>query len=75
MFECAANGSESLMISWTRNNVQISNSRSYITNYGKKSVLRIKRASIDNSGIYQCSATNANDEIVLSNPAELLSKT
>ena len=40
-----------------------------------KSVLRIRRAAIDDSGIYQCSATNANDEIVLSNPAELLSKT
>ena len=76
VFECAANGSESLMINWTRNNMYISKLHSYIiTNYDKRSIFRIKKATIDDSGIYQCSATNTNDEIVFSNPAELLSKT
>ena len=73
VFECAANRSKSLMINWTRNDVHISNQRSYtITNYGKRSILRINSATIDDSGIYQCIASN---KVVSSKPAELLSKT
>ena len=75
VFECAANGSESLMISWIRNNELISNSKSNkIQNDGIKSVLRVKKATADNSGIYWCIATNADNEEVSSKPAELLSK-
>ena len=75
MFECAANGSESLIISWIRNNELLSNSKSNkIQNDGNKSILKIKEATVDNSGIYQCIATNADNEEVLSKPAELLSK-
>ena len=75
MFECAANGSESLTISWSKNNEVISNSKSNkIRNDGNKSILKIKKATVDNSGIYQCIATNADNEEVFSKPAELLSK-
>ena len=75
VFECAANGSESLTISWIRNNELILNSKSNkIQNDGNKSVLKIKKATVDNSGIYQCIATNVDNEEVFSKPAELLSK-
>ena len=75
MFECAANGSESLTISWIRNNNLISNLKSNrIQNDGNKSVLEIKEAKVDDSGIYQCIATNADNEEISSKPAELLSK-
>ena len=75
MFECAANGSESLMINWIRNNEVISNSKANkIQNDGKKSILKIKKATVDNSGVYWCIATNADNETALSKPAELLCK-
>ena len=75
MFECAANGSESLMISWIRNSEDISNSKSNkIQNSQMTSTLKIKKVTVDDSGIYQCIATNADNEEVLSKPAELLSK-
>ena len=75
VFECAANGSESLNISWIRNNELISNSKSNkIQHDGNTSILKIKETTIDNSGIYQCIATNADNEEVFSKLAELLSK-
>ena len=75
VFECAANGSESLMITWTKNNELIQNSYlNEITYSEKKSILKIKKATVDNSGVYWCIATNADNEVVISNPAELLSK-
>ena len=76
MFECAANGSESLTISWIKNNKLISNSKSNkIQNDETKSVLKVNKVTVENSGIYQCIATNADNETVFSKPAELLSKT
>ena len=76
MFECVANGSESLRITWNRNHELISKIRSkiLITNEGKRSVLRVKKATINDSGIYQCIATNVDNEMVSSKPAALLSK-
>ena len=75
VFECAANGSDTLMITWTKNNELIQNSHLHkITNSGKKSILKIKKATVDSSGVYLCVATNADNEVVVSNPAELLSK-
>ena len=79
MFECVANGSESLTISWTKNDrhniskshFKISNK---ITNDGRRSILKIKRAKIADSGFYRCIATNADNKIVSSKQAELLSK-
>ena len=77
MFECAANGSESLMISWIRNDetTHILDSHFYISNDTRKSVLEVNNATVDDSGIYKCIATNADNETVVSEPAELLSKT
>ena len=75
MFECAANGSESLTISWTRNNKPILGSHFYISNVTRRSVLEVSKATVDASGIYQCIATNADNETIVSEPAELLSKT
>ena len=76
MFECAANGSESLTINWTRNvetssYLKISNE---ITNGGRRSVLKVKKSRIADSGFYRCIATDADDKIVSSKSAELLSK-
>ena len=75
MFECAANGSESLMISWTRNDKLILDSQYIILYSTGRSVLKVNKATIDDSGIYQCVTTNADNETIVSKPAELLSKT
>ena len=72
MFECAANGSESLTISWTRNDVPI---HFYKSNGTGRSILEVYKATVDDSGAYKCIATNADDETIVSEPAELLSKT
>ena len=75
VFECAANGSESLTISWTRNDELVQNKKpNKITNDMMSSVLKVNRATVDVSGIYQCIANNSDNEITLSKPAELLSK-
>ena len=75
VFECAANGSESLMISWARNNEHILNSYTNKTQNGiKRSGIKIKKATVNDSGIYRCIAINADNEEVSSKPAELLSK-
>ena len=79
MFECVANGSESLTISWTRNDgYNISKSHfkisSEITNGGRRSILKVKKSRIADSGFYRCIATNADSNILSSEQAELLSK-
>ena len=80
IFECAVNRSESLTINWTRNNEYITPNSHYktsikITNEGKISVLELKQATVDDSGVYRCIATNTdNHETVFSKLAELLSK-
>ena len=74
MFECAANGSESLMINWTRNDEHILFLHFYKSNGTGRSILEVYNATVDDSGIYHCIATNANDETIVSEPAELLSK-
>ena len=75
VFECAANGSESLNITWIKNNVHIPNSNLTEVSHGeKRSFLNVDKATVDDSGIYQCIAANANNETVFSKPAELLSK-
>ena len=79
MFECAANGSESLTINWTRNDGHdISKSRFKISNKiingGRRSILKVKKSRIADSGFYRCIATNTDNKIVSSKQAELLSK-
>ena len=75
VFECAANGSESLMINWTRNDEHILFSHFYKSNGTGRSILKVNKATVDDSGIYQCITTNANDETIMSEPVKLLSKT
>ena len=75
VFECAANGSESLMINWTRNDKPIKDTLFYVSNGTRRSVLEVSKATVDDSGIYQCIATNADNKTIVSEPAELLSKT
>ena len=74
MFECAANGSDLLMISWTRNDEPILFSHFYKSNGTGRSILEVNKATVDDSGIYHCIATNTNDDTIVSEPAELLSK-
>ena len=79
MFECVANGSELLIINWTRNDGRIvSKSRfkvsNKITNDGRRSILKVKNSKIADSGFYWCTATNTDNKIVSSKKAELLSK-
>ena len=74
MFECAANGSESMIINWTRNDEHILFSHFYKSNGTGRSILEVNKATVDDSGIYQCIATNADSETIVSEPAELLSK-
>ena len=74
MFECAANGSESLMIKWSRNDEPITDLHFYILNGTRRSVLEVSKATEDASGIYQCIATNAGNETIVSELAEVLSK-
>ena len=75
VFECVANGSESLTINWTRS-VETSSrlkTSNIITNGGKRSILQVKKSRIADSGFYWCIATNADNKVVSSKPAELLS--
>lgn len=75
VFECVASGSESLNISWTKNGEHIGSSHLNEVSHGvKRSVLKVDRATVDDSGVYQCIGTNAVNETVLSESAELLSK-
>ena len=75
VFECAANGSDTLIVTWIKNNKPIKNSHLIKIIYnGKKSILKIQKATVDSSGVYLCVATNADNEVIISNPAELLSK-
>ena len=76
VFECVANGSESMTINWTRNvetksRLKVSNE---ITNSGRRSILKVKKSTIADSGFYWCIATNADKKVVSSKSAELLSK-
>jgi len=70
-FECSANGSDSLHISW------IKNSKSYtegnITTRHHSSKLTINNATVADSGEYQCNATNADGNSTKSYKAELIS--
>ena len=79
MFECAANGSESLTINWTRSDgYVVSKSRfkisNEITNGGRRSILKVKKSKIADSGFYRCIAINADNKVVSSKSAELLSE-
>ena len=78
VFECAANGSESLTIKWVRNNGQIPEGRFQISNTtrdgGITSVLKVSKSTVGDSGFYWCIATNADYEKKSSQLAELLSK-
>ena len=74
MFECGAIGGESMIISWIRNDKGISNSHFNISNGKSGSILEVSKATVDDGGIYQCIATNADNETIVSKPAELLSK-
>ena len=66
VFECVANGSESLTISWkSTSNVKTSSRlkiSSEITNGGERSILKVKKSRI----------ANADNKVVSSNQAELL---
>ena len=72
MFECVANGSESLKITWIKNTKNVANS--HFNEASHRSVLKVNEATVNDSGVYQCIATNADNETVYSQPAELLSK-
>ena len=55
----------------TSSRLKISNE---ITNGGRRSILKVKKSRIADSGFYQCIATNADNKVESSKSAELLSK-
>ena len=70
-FKCFANGSDSLSITWVKDNMPYT-ARNIITR-DYNSTLTINRATVADSGKYQCNATNADGNSVMSDEAELIS--
>jgi len=70
-FECFVNGSDSLTITWVKDSKPYT-ARNIITK-DHSSTLKINRAAVADSGKYQCNATNADGNSVMSNEAELIS--
>ena len=71
VFECFANGSDSVNITWLKNGASLSRGNIMASDHGSK--LAINRARVSDSGKYQCRATNADGDSTTSNEAELIS--
>jgi len=70
-FECSANGSDSLTITWVKNNKLYTAGEIIIGHHSSK--LTINRTTVKDSGKYQCKATNADGKSAISDKAELIS--
>ena len=75
MFECFVTGSDTITIKWQKDGRSLSNRnvKTYKTNNRTTSNLTLDRAIVKDSGKYQCKATNADKDSILSVEAELIS--
>lgn len=76
MFDCFANGSDSLTISWEKDGKSYTSGVSQVTKHsnGMSSSLTLNKATVAVSGKYRCRATNNDGKSATSEEAELLSK-
>ena len=74
-FECFANGSDSLNITWEKNRISYISRGTQVTTHsnGVSSSLTLNRTTVVDSGKYWCKATNVDGNNATSNGAELLS--
>ena len=73
IFTCFVNGSDSLNITWVKGNIPYTTGNISTTDHS--SILTIDRAIVNDSGKYQCKATNADGNSATSDEAELISNT
>lgn len=75
-FECFVNGSNSrITVNWVKDGLPFTKSTATQRNYttGVISNLTLNRATLSDSGKYQCNATNVDGDSFLSKEAELIS--
>ena len=74
-FECSAYGSNTITIKWQKDGRSLGNKNVKVhkVNNGTTSNLTLDRAIVKDSGKYQCKATNADNNSILSLEAELIS--
>jgi len=74
-FECFANGSDSLTITWEKDRRSHTSGVTQVTTYsdGVSSSLTLNRATVVDSGKYRCRASNVDEDSATSNEGELLS--
>ena len=75
-FECFANGSDSLTITWEKDRRSFTSGVTQVTTHsiGVSSGLTLYRARVADSGKYRCRATNVDGNSSTSTEAELISK-
>jgi len=75
IFDCFANGSDSLTISWEKDRRSYTSGVIQVTTHsnGVNSSLTLNRATVADSGKYRCRATNGDRKSTASNEAELIS--
>ena len=75
-FDCFANGSDSLTITWEKDRRLYTSGATQVTTHsnGVSSSLILNKARVTDSGKYQCRATNVDGDSATSNEAELLGK-
>ena len=75
VFECLVIGSDTITIKWQKDGRSLSNRnvKTYKTNNRTASNLTLDRATVKDSGKYQCKATNADKNSILTLEAELIS--
>ena len=75
-FECFVSGSSNLTVTWERDGNQYTSGsiKNIVRSDGVNSSLTLNRATVDDSGKYQCRATSVNRKSATSNEAELISK-
>ena len=76
IFDCFANGSDSLNITWEKDRRSFTSDVTQVTTHsnGVSSSLTLDRTTVADSGKYQCRATDVDRNSVTSNEGELLSK-
>jgi len=76
IFECFANGSDKLTITWEKDRRSYTSGVTQVTTLsnGVSSSLTVNRAKVADSGKYRCRATNTDRNSTTSEEAELISR-